>query len=197
MFKRFFYSIALISLSLTVLSSPVKGQSETPGFEVGAQFSLLRFSRINPNFSVNDLGAGGRVTWNINRYLGAEAEFNVFPERDENASRGGRKLQGLFGVKAGKRSDRLGVFAKIRPGFVHFDKRLLLCPPGALCPAVILFYRTTEFALDAGGVLEFYPSRSTAVRFDLGDTIIRFRDRGYPTRTTHNLQLSAGFGFRF
>jgi hypothetical protein len=71
------------------------------------------------------------------------------------------------------------------------------CPPGETCIALIQFYSKTEAAFDAGGVVEFYPSRSTTVRFDLSDTIIRFRDRGYPTETTHNLQFSAGFGFRF
>jgi len=34
------------------------------------------------------------------------------------------------------------------------------------------------FALDVGGVLEFCPSRSVVMRFDLGDTIIRFDSRG-------------------
>jgi hypothetical protein len=62
---------------------------------------------------------------------------------------------------------------------------------------LIQFHSKTEAAFDMGGVVEFYPSRSTTVRFDLGDTIIRFRDPGYATQTTHNLQFSAGFGFRF
>jgi hypothetical protein len=196
-FKRFSRAMALGGLSLFILINQAVAQSETPKFEVGAQFSLLRFGRINPNLTVTDPGVGVRVIWNINDYLSAEAEFNYYAERDENAARGGRKIQGLFGVKAGKRSDHFGVFAKFRPGFIDFDKRLVRCPPGAICPAVIRYYSKTEAAFDAGGVVEFYPSRSTTVRIDLGDTIIRFRDPGYPTQTTHNLQFSAGFGFRF
>lgn len=196
-FNRFLRTITLTTVSLLIISNPASAQSETPKFEVGAQFSLLHFNRINPNLEVDDPGVGGRVTWNLNRFLGAEAEFNVFPERNENAFRGGQKIQGLFGVKVGKRSDRLGVFAKLRPGFIHFDKRIVPCPPGVVCPAVILFYSRTETAFDAGGVLELYPSQATAVRFDLGDTIVRFSDAGYPTQTVHNLQFSIGFGFRF
>lgn len=196
-FNRFSRTVALVVLSMIVIHGQGGAQTETPKFEVGAQFSLLRFDRSNPDFKVNDFGVGGRITWNLNSHLSAEAEFNFFPERGENTFRGGRKIQGLFGMKAGKRSDRLGIFAKFRPGFIHFDKRIVLCPPGVVCPAVIQFYSRTEVALDAGGVLEFYPSRATAVRFDLGDTIVRFRDAGYPAKSTHNLQFSAGFGFRF
>jgi hypothetical protein len=66
-----------------------------------------------------------------------------------------------------------------------------------------------------GGVFEIYPSRRTLIRFDVGDTIIRFDRRNVaavdpalpPTarmvtftvseETKHNLQASAGFGFRF
>ena len=62
-----------------------------------------------------------------------------------------------------------------------------------------------NFALDAGGVLELYPSSRTIVRFDAGDTIVRIRNAtagviGNPTTTTdttHNFQFSVGFGYRF
>jgi len=49
----------------------------------------------------------------------------------------------------------------------------------------------TDFSLDVGGVIEFYPSKLVTVRFDVGDTII---NRSF---VTHNLQLCAGIGFRF
>jgi hypothetical protein len=158
---------------------------------------VLRIGHIYGDSDATDPGVGGRAAWNINNYFGIEGEFNLFPGRDENRFRGGRKLQGLFGVKAGMRRERFGIFAKVRPGFVNFDKRIVLCPPGQNCLAVIQFYNKTEIALDAGGVLELYPSRTTALRFDLGDTIIRFTDRGYPNRITNNLQFSAGFSFRY
>jgi hypothetical protein len=197
-FKRLNYVAGVIALSLSAVINQAQAQSETPKFEIGAQFSQLRIGNIIGELDISDPGVGGRATWNINDYLGIEGEFNLFPERNENISGGGgRKVQGLFGGKIGKRSEHFGVFAKVRPGFVNFDKRIVRCPPGQLCPAVIQFYNKTEFALDAGGVVEFYPSRSTVARFDVGDTIIRFTDRGYPNRMTNNLQFSVGFGFRF
>src|SRR5205085_1184479 len=63
-----------------------------------------------------------------------------------------------------------------------------------------------HFALDAGGVLELYPSSRAIVRFDAGDTVIRLRHTaagGLLTLppiagdTTHNFQFSVGFGYRF
>jgi hypothetical protein len=70
--------------------------------------------------------------------------------------------------------------------------------------------------VDVGGVLEFYPSRRIVVRFDGGDTIIRYNQRTFdflvfpmgsttpvltpitqPAYTTHNFQFTAGVGFRF
>ena len=71
------------------------------------------------------------------------------------------------------------------------------------------FHRETHFTTDLGGVLEFYPSKRTVVRFEGGDTILRFGPHyepdpitfrqlvKQPSRITHNLQITAGVGFRF
>ena len=65
-------------------------------------------------------GFGGRFGYNFSRYLTLEAEGNFFP-RDRELE-GGRKTQGLFGAKVGKRMDRVGIFGKARPGFIRFQK---------------------------------------------------------------------------
>ncbi len=61
-------------------------------------------------------------------------------------------------------------------------------------------------ALDVEGIVEYYPSRRTFVRFDFGDTIMRFGGttfrfasgpRSLRLGTSHNFQLSAGVGLRF
>ena len=59
--------------------------------------------------------------------------------------------------------------------------------------------------MDAGAVMEFYPTPRAIVRFDAGDTVVRTRNAtggvlGSPrssTHTTHNFQASIGFGYRF
>jgi hypothetical protein len=64
-----------------------------------------------------------------------------------------------------------------------------------------------RFAIDLGGVLEYYPTSGSVVRFDLGDTVIHTRRKSIvfspvfiqdiPARTDHNFQFNIGVGFRF
>lgn len=128
-------------------------------------------------------------------------------------------MQGLFGAKAGKRFTNAGLFAKARPGFVRLSRGDYRFGSGG-CPAVfpppIACYQPvakTNFAIDLGGVAELYPSSNTILRFDVGDTIIRFNRRNaaalstagltglvvlpVAAETKHNLQVSVGAGFRF
>jgi hypothetical protein len=171
-------------------------------------------------------GFCGRVGYSLNRHVTAEAEVNYFPRGGELTDpdfNGGRKLQGLFGVKAGRRYENFGLFAKARPGFVNFEEGDLRQPQGTACvalfpPPLSCFESKgrTDFALDVGGVVELYPSARTIIRFDAGDTILRsgahrvpsttqisptgFTYLSAPTvnaETTHNFQGGVGFGFRF
>ena len=217
--------------------------SDEGKFEVGGQFSVFnvspgRASALSPVQCVTtpclpvivtsderetEFGFGARIGYNVTEHVTLEAEGNFFPR--DRARAGGRKLEGLFGAKVGKRYEQVGVFAKARPGFVRFEQGSLRQPPNTVCvavfppPAGCFESRSrTQFAFDLGGVLELYPSRRTIVRFDAGDTIIRFGERAalvqvdppagttIPTRifvgrapadTTHNFQASVGFGFRF
>ncbi|OFW18149.1 MAG: hypothetical protein A3H27_12615 [Acidobacteria bacterium RIFCSPLOWO2_02_FULL_59_13] len=172
-----------------------------------------------------DTGFGGRLGYNFSNYIAAEGEVNFFPTRRQSS--GGRKTEALFGVKAGGRVDDFGLFAKVRPGVMHFSDTEV----GA----------DTNFALDVGAVVEYYPSRRTLIRVDLSDVIVQFEERTFtpvagtwvfasiadflqpapvvspvlspsppepgfapilrsfrrPAATTHNFQLSVGFGLRF
>jgi len=209
-------------------------------FEVGGHFSLIKFGEqtainkvpyclatckiITEPFSHStEVGLGARFGYNLNRHLAVEAEINFFPR--DRLYEGGRKLEGLFGVKAGKRFRKFGVFAKGRPGFLRLGKGDFRMRP-ALCPGDIpepigCFdpVAKTSFAFDAGGIVEYYPTKRLVVRFDAGDTILHFGERlavtsvpalnpgvtipfkigllGAPAETTHNLQGNIGVGFRF
>lgn len=201
--------------------SQAQAQSdETPKFEVGAQFSSLS---INEDFNPRtEPGFGGRFTFNVTDNFALEAEGNFFPRRNlSNAFlTGGRAVEGLFGVKIGKRYKKFGVFGKARPGFLSFGQGIAeFIPTGQTGNPFTAFdvklKRLTHFATDIGGVLEFYPSRRIVTRFDAGDTIIRFGSttlnsfsltpggtfvpfsQTFPGHTTHNFQFSAGVGFRF
>lgn len=201
--KRIIWVMFVLVGSIVFFGQTALAQSETPRLELGAHVTALRLSE----FKESEAGVGGRVTVNLNNHVALEGEVNFFPG-DLGAINASR-AQGLFGVKAGQRWERFGLFGKARPGFMRFNE----ASPAPICIAVFppplgcaLAEGRTEFAFDLGGVAEIYPSRRTVVRFDLGDTLIRyrgpfFRGHGRGARsedlTSHNLQFTAGFGVRF
>jgi hypothetical protein len=218
--RRLFFRLPSTLIFLFALGAVVAAQErDRPKVEVGVQFSSLsvtppeRFAGTE-----NRPGFGGRATYDLTEHLAVEGEVNFFPTRGfETSATGGRALQGQFGLKAGRRFEKFGVFAKARPGFVSFAETREITPTtvtvgGQTFPTVIFDTgRKTHFSFDVGGVLEFYPTRRTTVRFDAGDTIIRYgerRDLGpifaapggllitAPAETRHNFQFTAGVGFR-
>ena len=212
--------IALLSIGpiITLLGGEVLAQSETPKREVGVLFSVLGIKDANgltDLFPRTEVGVGGRLTFDLKRYLALEAELNVFPRDFRKFTTnftGGRMMEGLFGVKAGIRKNRFGVFGKFRPGFessgrAEVPRFLNGNGPDPQNPFGFERIRATQFALDVGGVFEYYPSRRTIVRFDAGDTIVRYPGVEFihfpegsvvlKTVYSHKPQFSAGFGFRF
>jgi hypothetical protein len=199
---------AVVAVLASVLSidSEALAQVDAPRFEIGGQFSLL--SRNKPSSQddefvsghVADPGFGARFTYNMTDEIAFEAEGNFFPGRNFDSEGGffsrpnndngvptGHIYQGQFGVKAGKRFKRVGLFIKIRPGFVRFTRvsqltglRLTTFFHPTLNREVQLenaeFHtgKATYLSADVGGVVEVYPSRWIVARFDVGDTIIRY-----------------------
>jgi hypothetical protein len=221
--------LAAAVVSVLVAGGAARAQSaDAPKVEVGVQFSSLSVTPPpGAAGTQNAPGVGARVTYNFTDYFAVEAEGNLFADEvvQTNATGGGAQ-QAQFGVKAGRRFRRFGVFAKARPGFVSFAETLdfragqVTLPDGSVLPVVESFReRKTHFSMDVGGVLEFYPSRRLVVRFDAGDTIIRYGERNdfsqiiivpttgpatsvstvvrSPAETAHNFQFTAGIGFRF
>ena len=189
--KMFFFVLAAAALLLMVPAQNAQAQSETPKVEIGVHYTLLRFR----DFSVTDSGVGGRVTYNIADNIGLEGELNFFPQKRSTSLTSpflfidSTRTQGLFGVKTGLRSEKAGIFGKFRPGFVRFGESGVGIPGQSF----------TQFAFDFGGVFELYPTRSVALRFDVGDTVIRFSNPSLVTDTVYsnNLQISTGVAFRF
>lgn len=205
-------------------------------FEVGLQYSHLRFGTFDPGFTKEwreiapfppgiplitpennprESGVGARFAYNFNNTISAEAEVNWFVRREDSTNlpppnntrwQGGQKLQMVFGPKIGHRWKKFGVFGKVRPGFIHFVEFpvvtfLQQVPPGQPFFSATATRRATFFNVDVGGVFEYYPSKRTIIRFDVGDTIIRYNAQEpkdiNPSFTRHNLQINVGFGFRF
>ena len=184
--RKTFLTVAAsaLLLSFTCLvqaqGKAVSDDEKVPTYEVGGQIFAFGSDELGYGW-----GAGGRFTYNLNNYIALDNELNFFLPDEGPAY----ATQGLFGVKAGIRSKYVGVFAKVRPGF-----------------QTNLFVNGKEqvrFAVDVGGVAEFYPTRHFVLRADAGDIIIPFGNnevnRFRPQRlgTTHNLQFSLGVGVRF
>lgn len=185
-------SACLAIVSLCYSDGLAQTSSALPKVEVGGQFTVLHLRDLG----VTDVGFGGRVTYNVNEFLSVEGEANFFPRDNQNLGGSGRKTEGFFGGLLGYRGSGFAIYSKIRPGFIHFTRDPFADPVSS-----------TDFAVDIGGVFEFYPSRRSVVRFDIGDTAIRFGSQTVlptavgPVATgsfwSHNLQFSTGVGVRF
>jgi len=229
---------AKTSSSPTPTPTPTPGHQERlRRFEVGIQATTMFQSNFDIANVVNwraglrdsvykwhryESGLGARFTYNVSRRLAVEAEVNYIPSTPSfqeliasgtpiaAPSSGGEKTQILVGVKYGIRRKHFGVFAKARPGLIHFTafesidaKFVAHGPNGEIVDILLLLTEkpATFFNMDIGGVFEYYPTKRTIIRFDMGDTIIRYNGQRpkdiNPTFIRHNLQGSIGFGFRF
>ena len=240
--RKVILNIAVAIFFLSLNAGQVRAQAdESLKVELGGQISILNASNgrasvttVNPCIippcptststsegRKTEPGFGARIGYHLTENFALEAEANFFPREREFG--GGRKSQALFGVKAGKRFEQVGLFVKARPGFIHFSEGDLQPRQDVACITIFppprgCFEGTgrTHFAFDVGGVFEYYPSRRTIIRFDAGDTIIRLGEHRVPvvlnsgasasgpvvvitapSETTHNFQGSIGFGIRF
>ncbi len=201
-------------LTLVVLTMPINAQVADHKFEVGGFFTSITLAdfeeRVSPGFGTGDStvnGIGGRLTYNFNENFAIDGEGSFFPSAHFNNDEVGQKMQGFVGVKAGVRNKWVGAFAKARPGVMWFGE---FTSRGDCTPTS--FGRTCgvdhekDFALDLGGVVEFYPAERAIIRVDVGNTLIRYQDRTFGTFGTpvvvdggfkSNFQVSLGFGWRF
>jgi hypothetical protein len=190
-------------------------------FELAADFSTNTF-----DVGETAAGLGGRLTYNLKSYFALEAAGYFFPQECFCGRHAGQITEGFFGVKVGKRFHKWGIFGKARPGLMSssegkFDFVLVgiptTSPPSINFPSFAFEQkRLTTFAMDVGGVVEFYPTKRIITRFDFGSTIIHYGPRtidfpvfnpvtgGFtsqqstiPAQNRGTLQFIAGVGFRF
>jgi hypothetical protein len=196
------------------LAQQANAQVDDHKFEAGVLFTSITLEnfreRVLPGFSKGNStvrGIGGRFAVNFTKHLALDTEGTFFPETRFGNSEFGQKLQGFAGIKAGVRNKRVGVFAKARPGVMWFGEFSSLgsCQRtsfGSTCGVA----HEKDFALDLGGVVEFYPFERAIIRVDAGDTIVRLKAKRFgsfsnltdvPAATTNNFQATIGFGWRF
>ncbi len=198
------YAIVVSVLFWTAYTPPAASQTRSDRFEVGAQFAFMQ-QRV---FDFKDFGFGGRLTFYPFSFLGVEGETNFFPRGMDNVlTFSASRTEAVFGIKAGPRFRRFGIFGRARPGIIHYAPSnraacitILVYPPPLECR---IAQGSTNFTVDFGGGMEFYPSRHGTIRLDLGDAMIRFDAANTRLGTfdrrfvIHNLQLNVGIGYRF
>lgn len=140
---------------LVFLALPLAADDfEQPKVEVGVLLGGIK----EPVLGEYPVVAGGRVSVHVFRFMDAEAEVSRHPI-------GGAvslypATQVMMGARAGRRFGMIGLYGKVRPGFMQFDTNAYVPRLG------------TQAALDAGGILEFYSRRHVAMRVDFGDTVV-------------------------
>ncbi len=147
-------------------------------------------------------GTGTTFVYNFNRGFAFDSAMNFLPGQHGSGS----MMQGLFGVRLGQQFDHVGVFGKVRPGFIYYNNAL----PGGGDPNPTSL---TRFAWDFGGIVEVYPHRESrsVIRFDVGTTLVRYLTDRNDDRFTQiggvisnqyyvnqgNFQFSTGYTYRF
>jgi hypothetical protein len=197
----------LATLLLAALPLAVPSLASAQRLETGVFFTLVRLEEIGStdhDVGTSAGGLGGRIVWSVLPHLDVDGEVAVHP----NAGVSGYRIQGFLGAKAGVRFSRVGLFVKVRPGFLYFSK-----DPFGVGRQGVPFYNTQwahslEPAFDIGGVVEYYTPNGIVVRLDLADTVVRYEARSVfvsqrePARqvagfTTRNRQWGVGVGKRF
>jgi hypothetical protein len=125
-----------------------------------------------------DRGGGAWISWNLTQHLSLDTTTFYLPHNDGtiNVIDGGPALESYAGIKAGIRRDRLGIFAKVRPGLIVFSNVLdsETIQDGYFSST---HSESPNLALDTGGVIEVYPSAHTILRVEAGDSTIFYHQR--------------------
>jgi len=175
-------------------------------WEFGPLFSTMFIAREGPTDGVRtEPGFGGYASYRFYHVFYFDSDLLYFP-RGSNSSGphdGGEILEGLFGLKGGIRRNHFGIFGKVRPGFNSYSDAL----SAVSSTGQESFSRSTNFVLDLGGIVEFYPAEHGTLRLEAGDTHIYFNTRDVNFGGTivpasggklqHTIQFIVGYGWRF
>jgi hypothetical protein len=189
----FALSFALALLILLPKAAHAQDLHDDQGFCMGMHFTGLHLNPLGEGAA----GLGVRTAYDFplknSLIISPEVEFNYFPQ---NPSGNFGESQLLAGVKVGVRRGKIGLFGNVRPGFVHI--------PGDGDFGARNNGAATNLALDTGVVMEYWPRQRVALRFDIGDTMVRFPpgvNTGVgapgPASMSHNLQFGMGVVFHF
>jgi hypothetical protein len=183
--KKLFCLCSLVLLAMAIAGSCQRAYAQDR-LAIGAQVAIQNL----PQLGETPVGYGIRFTYAAYLpFLSFDAELNSFPT---NSTGNLGETQVLFGLKAGLRVGRWGVFGKVRPGLAHFG--------GGGAPQRLT--GQDFFALDLGGGVEYYFAPHVGLRWDLSDVSTSFGNSvllagpggptGVPLGTHQNFQSTIG-----
>jgi hypothetical protein len=195
----------LIASLVLLMSVSALAQSEPDRFELGAQLAAIKSSE----FEATDVGIGARFSWAPVGLLGLESEINFYPKSFPAKFPFSRaRVEGLFGATVGPKVGPARPFAKARAGFLNVREAseafacILIFPPPLSCQ---LGAGRTLPAFDIGGGLEWFPTRRTFVRVEIGDRVLKYPGPALSKKGailddgffSHDFRFAAGAGLRF
>jgi hypothetical protein len=176
-----------------------------PRWKMGFQMTSVGLPANNKNCpSCQDLhtGVGFNFNYRFAKYAYFDGETNFFPSSD-TYKQPGDVYEVLAGLKIGRPYRSWGLFAQVRPGWVHYDT-----PIGQSSHRSYL--STTRIAQNFGGSVEYYPSKHSALQFNLGTTLVHdtapYADPMQPPISVlskqfcnfhASLNVATGYQFRF
>lgn len=197
------YGCLLIVL-LFLQARCTEAQDALPRFEAGPEITQIYVPKSIVGSVTYQPSLGGIFCIGIKRNLAFDSAIAFTPKAPNESSSfaGGRMIQAFLGARVGFARGRVGIYAKIRPGFASFGGAILKVTPSPTFSFQL--GRLTEPSVDVGGIVTIAVSRRLAVRYEAGDTVIFYGSRALiagaapiPSRATNNFQFAVGFLFRF
>ncbi|MGA9528983.1 MAG: hypothetical protein WBS24_12790 [Terriglobales bacterium] len=185
--------------SLLLCGSAVLWAQSSDHIEIGAFADYLNFSQTAPH--INFVGVGGRVSFNVQRYVQLEAEMSYdFDRNFTNTYSNGvstdfvqsrtRPLTAMFGPKFQTNAGPFRAFATVKGGFINFSTTTQNAPSGFQSSVGSVTGGNTRAAFYPGVGLEGFWG-PVGLRADVGDEI--YFDNG----TRNNLKATFGPVIRF
>lgn len=195
-------SLLLLFFVPFLLTLPVLAAAQR--VDVGVHTSFVN----SGEFDDTSIGVGGRVAFYPSSWVGAEAEFTVYPsDLGDVRAFSGSQREGLFGVTVGPRLGGVRPFLRFRPGFVTLAEApapfacILIFPPPLACQ---LAGGDTLAAMDFGGGVQF-GGRGLSLRVDIGDRMVKYPGPVFDSQLQvreesfwgHDSRVAVGLGIGF
>jgi hypothetical protein len=193
--------LVLIATLFTCFATPqfLVAQSTLSHIEIGVFADYFRLDRTNP--TLNFVGVGGRVGFNLNSYVQLEAEMAYDFDRNYTSvysngistdfvSSQTHILHGLFGPKFQTGSGPVRFFVTAKAGLISFSTNNQNVPNGFVNSLGAVGDGNAKFAVYPGGGLEGFWG-PIGLRLEAGDDI--YFDNG----AQNNLRVTFGPTFRF